>query len=29
MSFDQEYKIYFLQGSVTAYFLQGLWPFRK
>ena len=24
MSFDQEYTIYFLQGSVTAYFLQGL-----
>ena len=29
MSFDQEYTIYFLQGSVTAYFLQGFWPFRK
>ena len=29
MSFDQEYTIYFLQGSVAAYFLQGLWSFKK
>ena len=26
MSFDQEYTIYFLQGSVTAYFLRAKGP---